>query len=176
MTTVLNNVNVEALQAFARQAEKDPSQTRKSKKVEGEWVLEEGKPQFRATLDFPKGKRVVETDFAPFMGGWGSEPDPVQYCLYGFASCYASTFATMASLEGVKLSSLHVTAQNKLDLSRTLGLSDRPIVEKLEITLTVGSDASREKLEELEKLAFQRCPAVFCLTNPIQVETQVVKA
>lgn len=172
---VLNNVNVDALQAFAQQAEKDPSQARKSKKVEGDWVLEEGKAQFRATLEFPKGKQVVEADFAPFMGGWGSQPDPVQYCLYGFASCYASTFAAVASMEGVKLSRLHVTAENQLDLSRTLGLSDNPSVEKLEIRLTVGSDAPQEKLEELEKLAFQRCPAVFCLTHPIRVETQVVK-
>lgn len=173
---VLNNVNVETLRSFAEQAEKDPPQAKKSKKVEGDWILEEGQPQFRATLEFPKGKQLVETDFAPFMGGWGSRPDPVQYCLYGFAACYASTFAVMASLEGIQLKKLHVTAENKIDLSRTLGLSDNPIVEKVQVTLTVDSDASQEKLEIVEKLAFQRCPAVYCLTNPIRLETQVVKA
>jgi len=35
----------------------------------------------------------------------------------------------------------------------------------------VESDASREKLEEVERLAYERCPAVFALTEQVKLNT-----
>ncbi len=169
----LNNVNTEAMGKFFEQAKADPETAKKKKRVEGEWVFEEGKAQFKATLAFKQGERVVESDFAPFMGGRGLAPDPVQYCLYGLAACYAGTFVSIATMEGVELRELRVAIENKMDLSRALGLSDNPIVEGVEIVLSVSSDAPREKLEEIEAEAKERCPGVYCLTEPIPLSTRV---
>jgi uncharacterized OsmC-like protein len=108
------------------------------------------------------------------MGGGGRKPDPVQYCLYGLAACFAGTFATLAAMEGVALKKLVVAAENRVDLSRTLGLSWNPIVEGVEITVMVSADAPREKLEEIERLARERCPGVYCLTTPIPLTTHLV--
>ena len=167
----INNINTEAAGKFLEEAKSDPELTKKVKKVEGEWVFDEGKPQFRSTLAFMNGESTVESDFAPFMGGSGVAPDPIQYCLFGMAACYAGTFVSLAAMEGIELSSVKVAAENRVDLSRSLGLSDNPIVEEVKITLNVVSGASREKLEELEKLTKERCPGVYCLTNPIPLET-----
>ncbi|MCS6817635.1 MAG: OsmC family protein [Blastocatellia bacterium] len=170
----VNNVNTEAVMAFAADVQRDPQAAKKRKRVEGEWVLEEGQPQFRARLEYPAGADVVEADGAPFMGGGGRKPDPIQYCLYGLASCFAGTFATLAAMEGITLKKLIVAAENRVDLSRTLGLSSNPIIEGVEITVTVSADAPREKLEEIERLARERCPGAYCITNPIPLTTSLV--
>ncbi len=63
--------------------------------------------------------------------------------------------------------------ENKVDLTRTLGLSGNPVVEGIELTLEVESDTTREKLEEIESLAKERCPGVYCLVNPIPLTTHL---
>ncbi len=168
-----NNVNTAAMKAFFEKVKANPEAARMSKRVEGEWVFTEGAPQFRARLAFKQGEQVVETDLPPPMGGHGLAPDPVQYCLYGLASCYAGTFMTIATMEGVELRELRVQIENKIDLSQTLGLSQNPIIEGVEISLTARSDAPREKLEKIEALAKERCPGVYCVTHAIPFTTRL---
>src|SRR4030042_5671688 len=109
----MNNINTVAAGTFMEEARNDPHVAKKSKRVEGEWVFEEGKPQFKATLAFKEGERVVESDFAPFMGGNGLAPDPIQYCLYGMAACYGGTFVSLATMEGISLRKLKIAVGNK---------------------------------------------------------------
>ena len=169
----LNNINTIAAGKFMEEAQNDPQVARKSKRVEGEWIFEEGKSQFKATLAFKEGERVVESDFAPFMGGMGLAPDPIQYCLYGMAACYAGTFVSLATMEGIALRKLKIAVENKVDLTRTLGLSENPVVEGVELTLEVESDVTREKLEKIETLTKELCPGVYCLVNPIPLTTHL---
>jgi uncharacterized OsmC-like protein len=169
----LNNINTGAAGKFMEEARKDPQVAKKSKRVEGEWVFEEGKPQFKATMAFKEGERVLESDFAPFMGGKGLAPDPIQYCLYGMAACYIGTFVSLATMEGIALQGVKILVENKMDLTRSLGLSSNPIVEGVEVTLTVAADVPRKKLEQIEVLAKDRCPGVYCLINPIQLTTNL---
>lgn len=76
---------------------------------------------------------------------------------------------------GIKIQDLKVSAENFTDLSKTLGLTNNPIVEKVKIIATVKSDAKEEQIKELEKMANERCPGVYCLVNPIPLETELVK-
>jgi len=169
----LNNFNTEAASAFLAQARQDASAARKTKRVEGEWVFTEGETQFKASVAFQAGECVLESDFAPFMGGHGLAPDPIQYCLYGLAACYAATFVSIATTEGLKLHSLKVAVENVVNLSRSLGLSSAPVVEGVDVTLSVAADASRERLEAIAQLARDRCPGVYCLVHPIRLTTHL---
>lgn len=169
----LNNVNVSAMQEFAAEIERDPEVAVKPRKLTGRWILEEGRPQFTAEMEYPGGTQTTETDFPPPMGGQGLRPDPVAYCLYGFASCFAGTFAAVAAAEGVELNQLEITLANVVDLSRSLGVADRPVTEGMNATLHVDSDAPREKLEQIRRLAEERCPGVYCITNPIPFSSKL---
>jgi uncharacterized OsmC-like protein len=108
------------------------------------------------------------------MGGEGLAPDPIQYCLFGLAACFTGTFMSMATMMGIKIRDLRVSAENFTDLSKTLGLMNNPIVERVKIVTNVKSDAKEEQLKELEKLAHERCPGVYCLVNPIQLQTELI--
>jgi uncharacterized OsmC-like protein len=169
----INNVNVEAMARFAAQVDQDPAAAKKLKSVTGRWNFEEGAPQFRAEVEYPGGAHGVETDFAPFMGGEGLRPDPVSYCMYGFASCFAGTFVAIAAAEGVELEALEVTVESQVDLSRAMGVADRPVTEGMNATLTVESEAPAEQLEKIRRLAEERCPGVYCITNPIPFNSRL---
>ncbi|MFQ5856835.1 MAG: OsmC family protein [Anaerolineae bacterium] len=43
----------------------------------------------------------------------------------------------------------------------------------MRLTLNVESDAPREQIEEVERLAAQRCPGVYCMANAIPFETRL---
>lgn len=167
-----NNVNLDKLASSMAEMQKDPSKLKKINKVEGEWNLGEGS-QFRAEVSFENGKIKLEADQPSFLGGGGTNPGPLIYCLYGSASCYVATFATMAAMEGVELKKLRIVAESFIDLSKVFGLGEKPIAEKVKFTLFVESDAPKEKIKQIEELATQRCPAVYCLTNPIPLETEL---
>ena len=168
----LNNVNLERAGAFVEEVKKDKTKSIKVKKVEGAWNFEDGKTQFTATLSHPQGSTVIEADGPPFLGGSGIKPDPVQYCLFGLAACYAQTFASIAAEKGIKLIELKVSVENKVNLSKALGLSDEPIVEKVKLQVNASSDGG-DNLDDVKRLAEERCPGVYCLTNPIKLDVEL---
>src|SRR3989344_9264618 len=165
----LNNINLDKAGTFVEEAKADKSKAIKIKKVEGAWNFNEGKPQFASTLEHANGITIVEADGPPFMGGSGIKPDPVQYCLFGLAACFAQTFASVATEKGVELSQLKIAVENKVNLSKPLGLGDEPIVENVKLFVTASGNGN---LKEIERLAKERCPGVYCLTNPIKLEIE----
>src|SRR3990167_4872755 len=168
----INNVDTEKAGAFVEEVKKDKSKALKVKRVGGNWNLENGKAQFTAILEHSKGSTIAEADGPPFMGGSGIKPDPVQYCLFGLAACFAQTFASVAAEKGVTLSKLSVSAENTVNLSAALGIGNEPPTELVKITVT-ASGAESSKLSEIEALARDRCPGVYCLTNPIRLQTEL---
>jgi len=98
----------------------------------------------------------------------------VQYCLFGLAACFAQTFASIAAEKGIRLIELKVSVENKVNLSKALGLSEEPIVEKVKLQVNASSDG-KENLDEVKKLAEERCPGVYCLTNPIKLDVELVQ-
>src|SRR4030065_828200 len=120
---VLNNVNVSMLEQVVKEAQTDKSKVRRQQKIEGEWLLKEGGPQFRAEVSFEGGKVVMETDQPRNLGGGGTRPGPLHYCFFGLLSCYTSTFAAMASMMGIRLKRLTARLDGDLNFSRAFGLS-----------------------------------------------------
>ncbi len=167
-----NNVNVDKLQSVIKDLEKDLSKAKKMNRIEGEWNVGAGS-QFSSTIQFEAGKVTLECDQPTFLGGGGTQPGPMAYCLYGSASCYAATFATFAALAGIKLKKFKIVAESPVDFSKVFGLTNNPITEKVKFTLYVESDAPASKIKEVEELSKERCPAVYCLTNPIPLETEL---
>lgn len=170
---ILNNVNVGMLEQVITEAEIDKSKVNRSQKIEGEWLLDEGGPQFRAEVSFEGGKIVMESDQPKNLGGGGTRPGPLHYCFFGLVSCYTATFAVMASQMGIRLRKLTATLEGDLNFSRVFGLSREPVMEEIRIVLQVESDATHEKLEEAEKLAYERCPAIFALTERVKLKTSL---
>ncbi len=168
-------MNLAALQGTLEEMRSDPARMRRTNRVEGVWRVEGG-PQFSAVLAFQGGEVELEADQPPFAGGGGRAPGPVQYCLYAFASCFAATFATLAASEGIALEELRVSAESDLNFGAVFGLDEGAVVEGVRLRLEVSSNAPPERLRALEEEARRRCPAAYCISNPIKLETEVAEA
>lgn len=172
---MIYRVELKRLRDTIENVKKNPAEAKRTTKIEGTWNINEGDgPQFEAEIIFEKGKMNFEMTQPTFLGGNGTSPGPMHYCLFGLASCYAATFATVAAMEDFPLDGLKIIAENRIDFSKVLGLSDNPPIEGVKITAVVKSDAPESEIRKIEKLAQERCPVVFCLTNPIQLETELV--
>lgn len=169
----MNHVNMESLTKLMEAIKGDSANGKITPKVTGKWMFEEGQPQFRSEMEIEGGTFTVDADMPTLLGGWGSAPGPLHYCLYGLASCYAFTFAALAAMEGVALRKLEVETEGHIDVSKVFGLSDDPIVEEVRWRVVVDSDADDQTIERLKKLAEERCPAVYCLMNPIKLTIDV---
>lgn len=152
----------------------DPTKAKKVNRVEGEWICEGSQgPQFRADFALETGKFTVEADSPSFLGGSGTRPGPLHYCIFSLTSCFASTFMTLAAMEGIAIKTARFAGECNVDFSKTFGLSDNPIIESAKFKVTVKSEASKETLDRLTKLAEERCPGMYSLTNKIKVETEL---
>ena len=85
----LNNINTDAAEKFMEEAKSDPQVAKKTKRVEGEWVFEEGKPQFKATLAFKEGEQAVNYHY---YGGEKDEKGIVHVYVLNLGTFYNNTF------------------------------------------------------------------------------------
>ena len=165
---------MDKLKELMEAIKQNPANGKITPKITGNWIFEEGKPQFQSNIEVEGGRFTVEADMPSKLGGWGSRPGPLHWCLYGLASCFAFTFAALATMEGITLKSLSVETEGHIDFSKVFGMTENPIVEEMRFKVTVNSNADLEKMEHLRKLAEERCPAVYCLSKPIKLTTTLV--
>jgi uncharacterized OsmC-like protein len=166
---------MEKLKELTEAIKENSSNAKIIPKIVGKWIFEDGQPQFTSSIEVEGGSFTVEADMPSKLGGWGTQPSPLHYCLYGLASCYAFTFAALAAMEGVTLKKLEIEAESHIDVSKVFGLSENPIVEEVKWKVIVESEADDEKIEKLKKLAEERCPAVYCLTKPVKLTVDLVR-
>ena len=170
----MHNVNVAAVERTAAAAAGDPTVVVQQVAFEGRWQTTPGAAQFRTEIPLPNGETVAfEADFLAPMGGTGSAPNPLAYCFWGGLACYAMSYAQEAAREGVELRSLRARVDAQVDMSRALGVSERPPVERIDWQLEVDADASADQLEAIKRLADEHCPGAFCIRNPIDLHTHL---
>jgi uncharacterized OsmC-like protein len=170
-----NRVNLDAFNRTVEGAKEDPESARKTVKVEGTWRLEEKGPQFESELKYENGRVILYSDEPTFLGGGGLFVNPLQYCVYGVASCFAATFAKWAAVEGVVLEEFTIVAEARLDMSTSFGLDKKPILEGMTLSLDVKSESSKEEIDRIREITMERCPAYYCLTEAVSPEIEVSK-
>ncbi len=171
----VNRVNIEAFNKTVEKAKKDSESALKTLKVEGRWRLGEKGPQFESELKYENGRVILYSDEPSFLGGGGMAVNPIQYCLFGIASCFAATFAKWAAIEGVELEELTITAEADLDMSVSFGVSDNPVLDKLILSVNAKTEASEEDVDRIRQITVKRCPAYYCLTEAVVPEIIVEK-
>ena len=170
-----NRINLDTFDRTVKEAEKDSETALKTLKVEGSWRLGEKGPQFESELKYENGRIILYADEPSFLGGSGMSVNPIQYCLFGIASCFAATFAKWAAIEGIELEELTIKIQADLDMSRSFGLTENPILDKMTIDLSTKTEASDEEIARIHQITLERCPAYYCLTEPVDPEITVSK-
>jgi uncharacterized OsmC-like protein len=171
MSNITNNVDLNKISKTIEEGRNDLSTLRRPVKLAAEWNLNPDKPyQFKTELAYEKGKQVIEIDSPSFLGGNGNRLGPMAYCVAGITSCFIATFVTVASFKGIRLSKLNVNAQCNINFAKTFDIADEPITEGIEFQIEAESqDADKQQLEEIIRLAEERCPAMYSMMHEIKV-------
>ncbi|MFZ8832648.1 MAG: OsmC family protein, partial [Candidatus Caldipriscus sp.] len=80
---------------------------------------------------------------------------------------------TIATMKGVKIDSLKVKGYSKVNMKSVLEIEEGPVVEEVGITLEVISPAPMEVLEEIKKLADQKCPAAYTVSHAVPFRSKI---
>lgn len=170
----VNNVDVERVKQTIAAVQADPAQAKRTNRVEVTWQFGQRQVQMIGSATVEGRRMTLEADSPTFLGGRGRRPGPIPYCLFGFATCYAGTFAGVAAEQGVELKRLKVTAETTVDFTRALGLGETPPSEGLRFIVEAEADGGREILERLKSLAYERCPGVYCITHAMPLTVTLV--
>ena len=176
MTNKINNVDLDKVSNTVTKGKENKNILKKPIKLQGEWNLDSNSEyQFKTELPFEKGSEIIEIDSPSFLGGDGNRLGPMAYCVAGITSCFIGTFAGIASQQGVKLTKLKVNAECNINFAKTFDLSDEPISEGINFQIDVQSEnADNQKLQEILKMAEERCPAMYSMSHKIDVNTKIV--
>ncbi len=174
MAVPTNNINLEAIQKTRDALLKGEFPEKREFIAEGEWIFSED-GQFQGKLEYPSGALTVITDQPPPMGGHGKAPNPVQYCVFAMAACYATTFMTLATQQGITVRKLRVQAKVVANMRAILEVEEGPVNLGVELTVEVDSDAPQETLEALRAAADEKCPAAYTVRHPVPFVSRLIK-
>lgn len=175
MANIVNNVDLDKIHNMIEKGQGDSQSLKKPVKLQGEWNLDTEKGyQFRTELSYEKGKDTIEIDSPSFLGGNGNRIGPMGYCIAGITSCFLATFVSVASSHGIKFSGLHVNAECIINFAKTFDIADEPITEGINFQIEAQSETvDRQKLEELLRMAEERCPAMYSMSHIIKVNATI---
>lgn len=103
-------------------------------------------------------------DEPPDMGGDDTGPTPFEYILTGLGSCKAITLQMYAERKGWALESVTVELRYEKQANGHCIYAE----------LTVSGDLDERQRERLREIS-DRCPVQRLLTEPVQIETQLIK-
>jgi uncharacterized OsmC-like protein len=174
--TKINNVDLDKVANTISKGKEDKNSLRKPVKLQGEWNLDSDSGfQFKTELPYEKGTQSIEIDSPSFLGGEGNRLGPMAYCIAGITSCFVGTFVGITAQQGIKLTKLKVTTQCNINFAKAFDLSEDPITEGMSFEIDATSDdADNAKLQELLKMAEERCPAMYSMAHKINVDAKIV--
>ena len=175
MANIINNTDLDKIQNTIENGKKDRQSLRKPVKLQGEWNLDpQNGYQFKTELTYEKGKQNIEIDSPSFLGGNGSRVGPMGYCIAGITSCFIATFVSVASSQRIIFNKLNINAECDINFAKTFDIADEPITESINFYIDAKSeDIDKQKLQELVRMAEERCPAIYSMSHIIKVNAEI---
>lgn len=118
---------------------------------------------------------VFDADHPAVLVGKDNGPTPLEYLLYGLASCITAGMANIAAARGVTLTRVESTVTGDIDLQGIFGMSDevRNGYEQITINFAVEGDAPAEVLREIVEQSRARSAVFDVLRNGTSIALDV---
>jgi uncharacterized OsmC-like protein len=168
----INNIDTKQIQKYKEEIRKDPKEAKFTAKIEGDWLFENGGPQFRSTVKVKNGTYTMEASH-PNYAGPGSHPGPMAFGLFWFAACYSSTFVTEAAMRNIRLTSVKTKVEADLDYTAQFDLGESPLISEYRIYMDVKGDATDAQIKDLKEYALGHCIGMFTIRNAITLKADV---
>jgi uncharacterized OsmC-like protein len=168
----LNNIDLKQVKEYKKEIKKDPKEAKFTAKIEGNWLFEEGGPQFRSTVKVKDGTYSLEASHPNFSGP-GIRPGPMAFGLFWFAACYTSTYVTEAAMRNIRLTSVKTGVEADLDYTAQFDLGESPLISEYRVTLDIKGDITDAQVQDLKEYALKRCMGMFTIRHAISLKAEV---
>ena len=168
----LNNIDTKQVKDYKEAIKKDPKEAKFTAKIEGDWLFENGGPQFRSTVKVKDGTYTMESSHPNFAGP-GSRPGPMAFGLFWFAACYSSTFMTEAAMRNIRLTSMKTKVEADLDYTAQFDLGESPLITEYRVNMYVRGEATDAQIRDLKEYALKRCMGMFTIQHAIGLKAEV---
>ena len=171
-----NNIDTRQVHEYRKEIIRDPKEAKFTAKIEGDWLFEEGGPQFRSTVKVKDGTYTMETSHPNFAGP-GVRPGPMAFGLFWFAACYASTYVTEAAMRNIRLTAVKTKVEADLDYTAQFDLGENPLITEYRVIIEVAGDAPDSVFHDLKGYALARCMGMFTIKNaiPLRPELKIIR-
>jgi uncharacterized OsmC-like protein len=181
MTTEnINGIDLAALKAFIEDVRHEPRKGAFRSSVSTRWAGQARSDSTVSSLTLG-GKKIphefqIRADEPRELLGEDTAPSPQELLLSALNACMIVTYAANATALGIKLDSLKIETEGELDLRGFLGIDSavKPGYSEVHITVHIKSSASRERLEELHRIAMRVSPNFSSLASPIRMLPNLV--
>ena len=101
---------------------------------------------------------------------------PVEFVLVGLASCLTAGVAAVAQNRGIQLRSVEAKLEGSMDIQGILGIDSdvRNGYDDIKVTFKIDADASKKEIEALVAQSQKRSAVYDIVTNPTNVQVEVV--
>ena len=103
--------------------------------------------------------------------GTNSAPNPQELLMTALNACMTVGYVARAAVRGVNLDACTIETDGELDLRGFLGLSDEVPAgyRRINYTVTLKGDGTREQYEEIHRAVMATSPNYFNLARPIEM-------
>jgi uncharacterized OsmC-like protein len=170
----LNNIDTKQVVDYKNEIQKKPEDAKFTAKIEGDWLFEEGGPQFRSVVKVKDGTYAMEASHPNFAGP-GVRPGPMAFGLFWFAACYTSTFVTEAAMRSIQLTSVKTRVEADLDYTAQFDLGNNPLITEYRVFMDVKGSITNAQVQDLKEYALGKCMGMFTIKNAITLKAEVRK-
>lgn len=179
---VINGIDRDRLGETVKYMRENPSQARFELRAHHKWV--DGAHSRSTIKDFyGAGKEDtsrtqafhIDADEPDILLGSDNGPNATEALLHALASCLNATFVYYCAANSVAIQELELELVGQIDLRGFLGITDRVRrgFSNITVTFKVKSDASRDEIEEMVRLAQKYSPVYDMVTNQTAVSVQL---
>ena len=174
-TKLVNDIDLEALGEMVDAINQDPGLAIAGFKVTTEWTGQtrsESKVE-SYTLGGQEIARsfTITTDEPAELLGTNQAPNPQELLMSALNACMTVGYVAQASVRGIALESCSIETQGELDLRGFLGLGDNvpPGYRRIDYTVTLKGNGTREQFEEIHQAVMATSPNYFNFARPIEM-------
>ena len=116
---------------------------------------------------------TVDADQPVFLAGKNTAPNAVEYVLHALTSCLNTTIVAHASVRGIVLDELEISAEGDMDARGFFGVSDKVNkgYNRIRVNIKVKTDADADTIESLAMYS----PVYDMVSRAVPVEMTITK-
>jgi uncharacterized OsmC-like protein len=174
-TRPVNGIDLKALEETVEAIRQDSAKAIVAFKVTTDW---KGQTRSESTVEgYDIGGQhiarrfTIAADEPHELLGTNSAPNPQELLMSALNACMTVGYVAQATVRGVNLDSCTIETDGELDLRGFLGLSDEVPAgyRRINYTVTLKGDGSREQYEEIHRAVMATSPNYFNLARPIEM-------